>query len=395
MYKACFFKVDLTKHRFRYLGLSLSIVLVFHILGCEPIERFYRPDVPQKLSTIGIIDVDDTLICDAIYSRLYYLGWYKDTLVFDRFISFEKSFQFEYPEEVNDSLKDFSFKISSESEDIFNYQSNHDVKSLELILPKSLNFESGRRYTLRASEQEVPEIYAESEVPPRPSELCLLSIKTESQEYFTPLPNGCYIRLDIPDPEWSFYAFNSEIEFSFPVDNPNSYYAVLLIGSGLDSTYNPPPGYNYSLQNSSGFLDFNVIETNTDGFFYTFQGRQTIHQTCRGPEPNPLGLENYRFDQTKAYYIDGSKIPGQLCSLKISTQFWNGITTPDRPKTFTIRLVSIPRELYFFEKSLYTYNEVSDDPFAEPANLKGNIKGGNGIFAICRSRDLVVYNPRW
>jgi hypothetical protein len=53
--------------------------------------------------------------------------------------------------------------------------------------------------------------------------------------------------------------------------------------------------------------------------------------------------------------------------------------------------MSIPKELYLFEKSQFTYNQVSNDPFAEPANLKGNIKGGNGVFAICRSRELIVY----
>ena len=60
-------------------------------------------------------------------------------------------------------------------------------------------------------------------------------------------------------------------------------------------------------------------------------------------------------------------------------------------RSFRVRLMSIPKELYLFEKSLYTYRKVSDDPFVEPVNLKGNIKGGNGVFAICRSRELIVY----
>lgn len=388
-------KISTRGSLYRYTSnvlISVMISVLTLLSGCETKERFYRPDMPQKLCAVGIFDVDDTIIYDVLYTYLYYLGVYKDTLVYNRYISFEKSVQFEYPEEVDDSLRDFSFSISNGTEDMFVYQSPQPAKSLELILPERLNFESGRRYFLHAGEKETHEINAETEVPPRPPELCLLSIKTEIQRYFDPLPNACW-QSEVNDPEWSFYARNIEIEFSFPNDIPNSYYAVLLIGSDVDSTYNPPPGYDFVLQNCSNFLDFTVLETNTDGFFYTFQGRKTIHQFCQGSAPYPLELTNYRFDPTLAYYIDGSKIPGQNCKLKIFTQESNGVTTPGHPKTYTIRLVSMPKELYLFEKSLYTYKKVSDDPFAEPVNLNGNIKGGNGIFAICRSRDMLVHQP--
>ena len=32
-----------------------------------------------------------------------------------------------------------------------------------------------------------------------------------------------------------------------------------------------------------------------------------------------------------------------------------------------------------------------DDPFGELININGNVVGGNGIIALCRSRDLIVY----
>jgi hypothetical protein len=53
--------------------------------------------------------------------------------------------------------------------------------------------------------------------------------------------------------------------------------------------------------------------------------------------------------------------------------------------------MSIPKEAYLFYKSLYTYDKRADDPFSELVNINGNITGGNGIFALCRSRDLIVY----
>jgi len=56
----------------------------------------------------------------------------------------------------------------------------------------------------------------------------------------------------------------------------------------------------------------------------------------------------------------------------------------------TINLISIPEELYLFEKSLYTYDRVSDDPFSEPVYLNGNIQEGNGIFAICRGSNFIL-----
>lgn len=365
-------------------NLVISVLVIFLLLqlsGCENKERFYRPDVPQKLCTIGIFDIDDTITYDALYGELYHLG-YKDTVVYDRYISFEKSYQFEFPEEVDDSLRDLSFRISNENEDMFVFQNKQTTKNIELILPKRLKFESGRKYFMHACEKETPDIYAEIEVPMQPPEPKLLSFKTELQKYFTILPNGCYD--GIADPG-GFWARNTEIEFSFSNDNPNSYYAILLIGSN--------PDYRYSLQNGSNLLDFTVLETNTDGFFHTFHGRKTIRQFCNYPQ-YPLNLTNFRFDPSIAYYIDGSKITDQNCTLKIFTQYGNGVSFPD-PRTYIIRLISIPKELYFFEKSLYTYKEVYEDPFAEPVNLKGNIKAGNGIFAICRSRDLLVYNSRW
>jgi hypothetical protein len=52
--------------------------------------------------------------------------------------------------------------------------------------------------------------------------------------------------------------------------------------------------------------------------------------------------------------------------------------------------MSLPKEAYLFYKSLYTYKMERDDPFGELININGNVVGGNGIIALCRSRDLIV-----
>jgi hypothetical protein len=355
------------------LPRSLIISLAILVCQCETKERFYRPDLPQKLCSVGIIDIDDSTIYDATY--IYGSG---DTLVYSRSVSFEKSFQFEYSDELSDSLRDFSFRISNDKKDMYVFQSNHNSKNLESKLPQSLKFESGKKYYLHASEGETPDISAETVVPAIPPEPKLLSVKTEIITLDKPYPNTCSYK------DW-LDVLNTEIEFSFSNDNPDSYYAILLIG--VNTTGLPDdPWIKYFLQRGSGIFAFNVLETNTDGFFNPIQGRQECH--CYSISPSALISKYY---PASAYFIEGSKIPGGNCTIKLSTEYHNGVAVPGYCKSFRVRLMSIPKELFFFEKSIYTYSKVSDDPFAEPANLKGNIKGGNGIFAICRSRELIVY----
>jgi hypothetical protein len=351
-------------------SISLIITLAILISQCETKERFYRPNVPQELCTISILDIDDS----TIYDILYPFPSHKDTVTYSRYISFEKSFQFEYLEERNDSLRDFSFRISNENEDMYVYHNKHTIKNLEIIIPDNLKFESGRKYFLHASEKETSDISAEIEVPPLPKELSLISFKTEIITLEKPYLHSC-AQNDL--------ARNIEIEFSFLNDNPKSFYAILLTASWSDSRL---PSF---LQWGSNLLQYTVLETNTTGFIYPLQGRKTFQSFCRG-----VDLVEFYQSPVSAYFIDGSKIPDKNCTLKIATQTENGISVPGFSKCYRIRLISIPEELYLFEKSLFNYNRVSDDPFAEPVNLKGNIKGGNGVFAICRSRELIVYsNP--
>ena len=75
------------------------MILVVH---CEGKDRYYRPNLPEKLCSIGIIDDDTTNY------KNYYVD-FTDKRNNLRFISFEKSLQSEYRSDLLDSLKNFSF----------------------------------------------------------------------------------------------------------------------------------------------------------------------------------------------------------------------------------------------------------------------------------------------
>ncbi|TAL75070.1 MAG: DUF4249 family protein, partial [Bacteroidetes bacterium] len=156
------------------------------------------------------------------------------------------------------------------------------------------------------------------------------------------------------------------------------YYAILLEGTGMN--YSLPPGI-------SGFLDFSIRESNVPGFFAVMHGLKMYHQICI--DKRLLLNETPVF----AYFIDGSKIHDNKCDITLSVKFHDGYSLFDIFTSFRVKLLSVPRELYLFEKSLYTYSRVSEDPFSEPVYLNGNIKNGNGIFAICRSTEISIILP--
>lgn len=331
-----------TFYRYSYKSiLSIGFVIVFS--QCENNEKFYRPNLPEKLCSIGIIDADDTL----------------------RYISFEKSFQAEYPEEVNDSLRGLAFKISSSNSLLVNYHCDSTIKHLSgHKIPDDVQFKSGEKYFLTASENSTPPIRAEVIVPQPPSQPRLISVTKE----FVPLPepNNCQGKT----------AKSAVISFSFPNNSEQKmYYALLFEGAGfhVHSLYTP----------YKALLDFTVRECNSPGFFAVVHGFKMYHHICY-----PTG--QIIVSPVFAYFIEGSKISGNECTLTLSTQFNDAYSIYDYLKSIRIKVLSIPESMYLFEKALYTYKQTSDDPFMEPVYLNGNIKDGNGVFAICRSSELIV-----
>ena len=331
--------------RLLYFTLTISLVILFS--QCESNDKIYRPNLPEKLCSIGIIDANNLI----------------------RHISFEKSFQIEYPNEVNDSLREFSFSIFSSQEELFSYKSDSTIKNIQDIrIPDSIKFNSGEKYFLKATEKSMPEISSEITVPEPPAGLKYISIENEVIASSRTQECG------------GFDTFKS-IVLGISFINKNirkQFYSLLLQGSGIVRG----PGSGFGRET---FLDFSIRETNSPGFFAVMHGLTMFHFSCFG---------DWRFSYDKspvsAYFIDGSKIPDDTCYIMLSTQFQDGYSIYDALRSLKVTLLAIPEELYIFEKSLNVYGRVSKDPFSEPINLDGNIAGGNGIFAICKSSEITI-----
>jgi len=341
-------------------SICLIIISVLLICQCENNEKFYRPNLPEQLCSIGIIDVDDT----TNYGQQNPYSFI-DNL---RYISFEKSFQSEFSDEKNDSLRNFSFTISSADKELINYHCDSVIKNLKDFKLPLTEFRSGEKYFLKADEESTNDISAEITVPQPSSKLTLNSIRKET--IAATQFSGC---------RWPFddsIKF-AVIDISFYSEG-KSYYALLLEGIGIN--FSLPPGI-------LGYLDFSIKESNIQGFSAVFPGSKMYHLVCNDKQiqlnPTPI----------KAFFMDGRNMSDNKCDITLLIKFNDGYSLFNVFTSFRIKLLSIPRELYLFEKSLYTYDKVSADPFSEPVYLNGNIKHGNGVFAICRSTEISLILP--
>jgi len=363
----------------------IIVVLLFMLFinRCEAPDRFYRPDLPEKLCIISMIDIDTSA---SSYTTSYplFLEFSRDTNNI-RSVSFEKSYQSEYPEELNDSLRDFSFTISSSEGFFKDFQSEKPLLNpFGFILDDKITFSGGEKLYLQAKEKDCPDIYSEVTVPELPADPELISVE---KEYIIPNEPIDEIWGDIDSLK------SVTIKFSFNKnDRQNQYYALIM--DGIHSWQWTPVEREFS------YLNFSVRECNTTGFFARWHGlyirlfQKPLSGYYRG-EASPVN----------AYFIDGSKIPGNECIVSVSTQF-HGLWTNYRfggsnrdwefYHSIRIRIQSIPVELYEWAQSLYYYDRLTQDPFSEPVNITGNIKGGHGVFAVCRSKELIVeFNPRY
>ncbi len=341
-------------------GLICSTLFLF--ATCESNDRYYRPDVPEKLCVFGIIDIDDT----ASTSQ-YVPLWHETSL---RHLSFEKSFQSEYSGEITDSIREIEFTISSSEKELFRYFSDSRViKIVDLRIPDSIVFNPEEKYFLWAKEKGIHEISAEVIPSKSPSEPELISINQGKAIY--PIPNGCEI---------DTFARSVTITLSFEKDQ-DLFYALIVEGWGFShwGTWIPHPA----------FLNFSITESNIPGFFSEMQGLDMYHYVCTG------GHRKLVTSPAPVFLFEGAKIPDPKCSTSVYIQYWDGYSPYDTFKAIRIRLLSVPAELYNFEKSLYTYRKTAGDPFAEPIYLGGNIKGGIGVFAICRSTGLKINFSPW
>ncbi|MFH0841157.1 MAG: DUF4249 family protein [Bacteroidota bacterium] len=343
-----------------------TIILSLLFISCESNDRFYRPDLPEKLCVIGIIDVDDTTNYNFSLRDII------DTRNSTRYLTVEKSIQSEYCQtELYDSLSDLSFKIYSEIDEIFSFHNTGTIiNPLKFELPDSLIFYTGNDYYFQAKEKDLPQITAKTTVPEIPSDLILKSIREEvtpieSTGLYRDGTNIKYIKTVVFD-----------ISFANNYDKDH-YYMILLIVRGL-----------YDITPYSGPHDFSVRETNTPGFFAEMQGINTYHWvlTEEGETDGPVS-------NAIAYFINENKIPENYCNMTLAVQYNDGYSPIEKLASVQIKLLSIPEVFYHFEKDLYNYGKIKQDPFSEPVYLNGNIKNGNGVFAVCRSSELIIKFP--
>jgi len=343
--------------------ILLFLIMLIEYTGCEAPDRFYRPDMPEKLCCIGIIDADNT-VHDSLLAFSYGLN---SNL---RNISFEKSYQSEYTSEITDSLRGFSFSISTpEDEEIISYGSDSVIKELRNFkIPDGVEFHSGDIYYLKAIEDNTPEITAKIFLPEAPPMPELISYSIERTTLSEPQP--CTGITDV---------LTAVLNISFTNQGRNNYYAILLLGQG--------ESWSSSYWSQFSFLDFTVKESNTQAFFSMMHGLEMDQYICNEHTTPRISLKEF---PVYACFIESCRISGDKCNITLSTRFSDEKCVYFLIKSFRIVLLSISEELYNFQKSLYTYDRVSDNPFSEPVYLNGNIQGGNGVFAICRSKELVV-----
>ncbi len=88
-----------------YMKQQLILVIYFTIYlflnSCQGKDEFIRPDFPEKLCIIAIIESEDN----------------------ERSIIFEKSFQNEFPDEYLDSIRGLTFTITSGNNSLYYYKS--------------------------------------------------------------------------------------------------------------------------------------------------------------------------------------------------------------------------------------------------------------------------------
>ncbi len=325
--------------------ISAFICIQLFLCECEQTDRYYRPDLPEKLSCLAIIDADDTV----------------------KYITIEKSFQAEYPDDLNDSLRGFSFSISSSGGEIFSFWSDTTIKELrDYKIPDNIEFLSGEKYFLNAIEDGTSGITAEMVVPKPPPVPSFISYNLGT--ITLPEPVNC-----IGDTIDNYLT----ISLSFTnVSEKDQYYALLMKckGSTNSSSY---PGY-------LGYINFPIRESNSPGFLSIIQGLNIYNYVC---QEKVIHIEKF---PVLGYFIDGNKIPENKCIITLSCQFADSFSVYDAIQSIHIRLLSITESMYNFERSLQNYKRTAGDPFSEPVYLNGNIVGGNGVFAICRSKELTI-----
>jgi hypothetical protein len=305
--------------------------LLILLNSCQGLTDFIPPDFEEKLFVNAVINN----------------GRDQNKIII------EKSFQYEYPSEVKATLEDLSVIIRSESEIVFEYfNPNSENRTDTVHLPTSLEFIPNQKYTLIISEKNTESITSEIAVP-HPPTIPEISIEGIAQTLLPP-PAECH------NPVKAIV-----LNVNFRSDEDCFYY--------LDIEGHLNPLFEDMLIK---LIDYDIIESNTPYFNTFIYGFGSVGFSSCALTPFFI-IPGHTY---KPCFFDGKTIPGNACNIKIKIDI-NKLYDYARPIKITLN--SIPKDLYAYEKSYYTYYETGNDPFSEPVYIRGNIKRGYGIFAIC------------
>jgi hypothetical protein len=313
-------------------AISILSFLLLTLTSCQDYINFVPPDSPEKLSIVGLLDADDT----------------------SRFIIFEKSFQYDYSYEFSDSLSNLSFNLSNKNTDINGSFESNSSRTKKIDISDDILFVSGDNYHLTASEDEVGQVDSDAIVPERPSDFSVDFEGTSSR--YLEFNRICYNPLKSVILNLSLHP------------EKNFYYCILIKG-----TFTNP----IDSKTESCYVGFNPQDNTMPGILTQLHG---LYNHSLGACSNlfPFVSEIY-----KAYFFSSDNFSSDIFNLKISIDL-NELLF-DYKKPIFIKLCSISKDFYLFENSLFLYSKTIMDPFMEPVYIRGNVRGGNGIFTIYRS----------
>ncbi|MGE5457429.1 MAG: DUF4249 family protein [Methanococcaceae archaeon] len=321
--------------------LLLSYALINVLISCNKLTDYIPPDFEEKLCINAVINngIDQNMII------------------------IEKTFQSEYPLEINASLENLSVSIKTESNVVFEYYNPKSDNRIDTVyLPAGLEFLPGQKYKLIISEKNSETINSEVIVPSSPA-ISTVNVEGSTLTFLQP-PGSCH------NPVKSII-----LNMNFMSEKDCFYYLDI---AGYLAPWLQNLGFNHQ--------DYEIIESNTPYFKTLLYGFKTIgFPSCFLTPFAYIPTEIYQ-----PYFFDSKTIPGKICTIKIKININKNF---DYTRPIRITLNSIPKELYNYEKSYKTFFETQRDPFSEPVYLRGNIKAGYGIFSICNGSQSSLLLP--
>ncbi|MEO1263089.1 MAG: DUF4249 domain-containing protein [Bacteroidota bacterium] len=94
--------------------------------------------------------------------------------------------------------------------------------------------------------------------------------------------------------------------------------------------------------------------------------------------------EQYDQDQ----YIKDNTFEGKKFTWRVGFYPW--FVSPGSEMKIYVRLFSVSRDQYFYERSIYLAQEADDNPFAEPVIIYSNTEGGQGVFSLSAKSEVVI-----